>query len=172
MKPEKLKKPSKLLRMLEREHSKLNKLLRRRSRHKSPRPLSLKRELLKLLLIWRRHRRRLPTGRSRLKLLRKRLPRKWLMQKLLKRREKRNLRPLDRLQRLNMLLLSKSNKKPSKRLLKQLRKHTRLLRKKGKPERLSKLLLTKKLWLIEEPNLRRNSEMSGAEEPLVFLTCK
>lgn len=51
-----------------------------------------KKEPPKQQQIWKKHKRKLLIGRSKLKRQRKELPKKWLMLKLLKRKEKNNLK--------------------------------------------------------------------------------
>jgi len=71
-----------------------------------------------------------------------------------------------------MPMLSKNRQQPSKRPQKLLKKPISKLNRTEKPEKPSKLLLTRKPWLREEPNSSRNSEMSGPLAQLEFPTCK
>lgn len=73
----------------------LRPLLRKRFSNRSQKLHLLRRRLPKLLLTWRKLKRRLQTGRSKLKPPRKRLPRKWLMLRLLKRKERRSSKLLE-----------------------------------------------------------------------------
>lgn len=88
-----------------REHFRPRLLLRKKSNNRSPRLHSPRKELLKPLLIWRKHKRRLPTGRSKLKRPRKRLQKKWLTLRPPRRKERLNSRLLELHLRPNMLLL-------------------------------------------------------------------
>lgn len=60
-----------------------------------------------------------------------------------------------------MMQPSKSKLIPSAKHKLLPRRPMQLLRQKEKPERHSRLLLTRQLWLTEEPDLKRNLEMSG-----------
>jgi len=103
MRQEKLKMHLRLPKKLERDLWMLKLLLTKKSNNKNQRLLLLKIKLIKLLLKWKRLRRKQKLGRNKLKQLRIRQQMKWLMPKPLNRRESKSLRSRGRRPRKNML---------------------------------------------------------------------
>jgi hypothetical protein len=167
-----LKKHLRMLKKKGKEHLRQRQLLRTKLVLLKQRLKSLRRKPKKLLLILRKPKRRQLTGRTWQRQPRKRQPKIWLMQRQLKSNERKNLMPLEKLHRRNIMLHLRSKLKHSRKPNLPLKRHIKLLRLKERLRKLNKLLHIKRQWLIEEPNSRRNSEMFGLRVTRVFHTCK
>jgi len=104
MRQEKLKMHLRLPKRLERDLWMLKLLLTKKSNNKNQKLPLLKSKQTKLLLKWKKPRRKQKTGRNKLKQLKIRQQMKWLMPKLLNRRESKSLRSRERRQSKNMLI--------------------------------------------------------------------
>jgi hypothetical protein len=94
------------------------------------------------------------------------------MLRQLKSNVRKNLRPLEKLHRRNIMLHLSSKLKHSRKPNLPLKRHIKQLRLKERLKKLNKLPHIKRQWLIEEPNSKRNSEMFGLLVTRVFHTCK
>lgn len=172
MKLEKLKKLLKNQRLKEREYLTKKLPLKKKFKGKKPQLHWQNKKLKKLPRIWKRHKRRLLIGRNKPKRPKRKPLKKWPKLKQLNRREKLSLRLKEKKMKLNMLLLLRNKKQNTQNYRMPLRKPTNKQKKQEKPRKPNKLLLTRRLWLIEKPNSRRNSETCGQQALLVSPTSK
>lgn len=172
MKPERHKRLLKRLKSKDRVLWMRNRTSKMRSRRIRTSSNAPRRELVKLKLIWRRLRRKPPTGRNRLRKPRKEQQRRWLTPRLPPRNTPKRWRPRRQDNRLNWMQLSRSKEKNMRKLKEKQQQSIRPLKRQEKPERLNKLPPTRWPWPKEELNSPRSSETYGPAAAPASRSCR